>query len=282
MQEGSFRCDANVSVRKRGGEVRHAHRDQERQLLPLRREGDRVRDRAPDRGDRGRRQDRCRRPGCSIRVPARRASCAAKEDANDYRYFLDPDLPAGDRARKMIELREGRDARAAARPMSRAPCARFHGLEYDSRAAHAEPRARRAISTRPSVGRRDTEAREQLGSPARSARRPSTPPEIGGKSRPHRPGRCAARAADRSGIADGTLAEQRRAPCLEVAVEPRRRQATSSTAIIEVVNDLAAMNDTTARRQGSLDEVIAKNGEERRGGVPSAARRRRSPASWVR
>jgi aspartyl-tRNA(Asn)/glutamyl-tRNA(Gln) amidotransferase subunit B len=35
MQEGSFRCDANVSVRPRAGRIRHPARDQEPQLLPL-------------------------------------------------------------------------------------------------------------------------------------------------------------------------------------------------------------------------------------------------------
>ena len=56
MQEGSFRCDANVSVRPKGaGHVRHARRNQERQLVPLRREGHRVRSRAPDRTHRRRR-----------------------------------------------------------------------------------------------------------------------------------------------------------------------------------------------------------------------------------
>ena len=59
MQEGSFRCDANVSVRPNGaGEVRHALRDQEPELVPLHREGDQLRGRAADRDPRGRRQDR--------------------------------------------------------------------------------------------------------------------------------------------------------------------------------------------------------------------------------
>jgi aspartyl-tRNA(Asn)/glutamyl-tRNA(Gln) amidotransferase subunit B len=47
MQEGSFRCDANVSVRPMGGrQARHALRDQEPQLLPLPRTGHRARGRA--------------------------------------------------------------------------------------------------------------------------------------------------------------------------------------------------------------------------------------------
>ena len=57
MQEGSFRCDANVSVRKaRRGEIRHARGDQEPQLLPLRRARHQLRGRAADRAHRVRRQ----------------------------------------------------------------------------------------------------------------------------------------------------------------------------------------------------------------------------------
>ena len=59
MEEGSFRCDANVSVRRRGSDdARHPDRDQEHQLVPLRRAGHRVRDRAPDR--------RCSRTAASV------------------------------------------------------------------------------------------------------------------------------------------------------------------------------------------------------------------------
>ncbi len=57
MQEGSFRCDANVSVRpQRLRQARHPRRDQEHQLLPLRREGHPVRGGASDRAHRVRRQ----------------------------------------------------------------------------------------------------------------------------------------------------------------------------------------------------------------------------------
>ena len=58
MDEGSMRADVNVSVRKPGRRVRHALRDQERQLDPLRRPGDRIRGAPPDRHARGRRHDR--------------------------------------------------------------------------------------------------------------------------------------------------------------------------------------------------------------------------------
>ena len=42
MDEGSMRADVNVSVRRPGEPIRHALRDQERQLDPLRRPGHRI------------------------------------------------------------------------------------------------------------------------------------------------------------------------------------------------------------------------------------------------
>ncbi len=80
MQEGSFRCDANVSVRPVGPEgIRHALRDQEPELVPLHGRSDQLRSAAPDRADRGRRQggagDAAVRPGQA----RRRARCAARK-----------------------------------------------------------------------------------------------------------------------------------------------------------------------------------------------------------
>ena len=49
MEEGSLRCDANVSVRSKGApEVRHQGGSEEREQLPLRPRGAGVRDRAAD------------------------------------------------------------------------------------------------------------------------------------------------------------------------------------------------------------------------------------------
>ena len=43
LEEGSLRCDANVSVMRHGADdVRHALRDQEPQLVPLPAEGNRL------------------------------------------------------------------------------------------------------------------------------------------------------------------------------------------------------------------------------------------------
>ncbi len=58
MEKGSLRADVNVSVRKPGAAARHPLRDQERQLDPLHRAGDRARGAAADRDPGGRRQDR--------------------------------------------------------------------------------------------------------------------------------------------------------------------------------------------------------------------------------
>jgi aspartyl-tRNA(Asn)/glutamyl-tRNA(Gln) amidotransferase subunit B len=61
MDEGSMRADVNVSVRRPGG-FRHALRDQERQLHPLHRPGDRIRGPPPDRHSRRWRLDRSGNP----------------------------------------------------------------------------------------------------------------------------------------------------------------------------------------------------------------------------
>ena len=58
MQEGSLRCDANVSVRRARRGTRHPHGDQEPQLDPFPQRGHRIRGAASGRGHRGRRGNR--------------------------------------------------------------------------------------------------------------------------------------------------------------------------------------------------------------------------------
>jgi aspartyl-tRNA(Asn)/glutamyl-tRNA(Gln) amidotransferase subunit B len=92
MQEGSFRVDANISLRPKGqAGVRHPRRDQEHQLVSVPAKGHRVRDRAPaDILEDGGRW--CRRPACTTPDKDETRSMRSKEEANDYRYFPDPDL----------------------------------------------------------------------------------------------------------------------------------------------------------------------------------------------
>ena len=79
LEEGSLRCDANVSVRPVGAtDARHQGRDQEPQLVPLRAEGDRVRDRAAERARRATAAASCRRRGCGTPTPAAPSRCAAR------------------------------------------------------------------------------------------------------------------------------------------------------------------------------------------------------------
>ena len=58
MEQGSMRADVNVSVRKPGARLRHALRDQERELDPFRAAGDRLRGPPPGRHPGGGRQHR--------------------------------------------------------------------------------------------------------------------------------------------------------------------------------------------------------------------------------
>ena len=86
-----MRVDANVSVHQPGDAARHPLRDQERQQRALARPGDRVR---------GARQIDLLEPGETVRqetrhwdeTDGRTHTLRSKEDADDYRYFLEPDL----------------------------------------------------------------------------------------------------------------------------------------------------------------------------------------------
>ncbi len=79
MQEGSFRCDANVSVRRPGEAARHAARDQEPQLLPLHAAGDRLRGAVADQRNRGRPRDPPGHGAVRSGHAAKRAPCAARK-----------------------------------------------------------------------------------------------------------------------------------------------------------------------------------------------------------
>jgi aspartyl-tRNA(Asn)/glutamyl-tRNA(Gln) amidotransferase subunit B len=92
MQEGSFRCDANVSVRKPGAPFGTRREIKNLNSLPLHAAGHRLR---------GAVADRPIEDGLPIQQATvlfnpdtgETRAMRTKEDAHDYRYFPDPDLP---------------------------------------------------------------------------------------------------------------------------------------------------------------------------------------------
>ena len=132
MEEGSLRCDANVSVRPRGAAgARHQGRGQEPQLVPLSAEGARVRDRAADRRPRRR---RARRAG-NAAVGRRRRPHGV--DAQQGRGARLPLLPrARSAAGRSVDAARIATIRAAMPELPEARRRRFvdaHGLpEYDA------------------------------------------------------------------------------------------------------------------------------------------------------
>jgi aspartyl-tRNA(Asn)/glutamyl-tRNA(Gln) amidotransferase subunit B len=264
MQEGSFRCDANVSVRKPGDklgtrrEIKNLNSFKFMQQAidyEIRWQIDEIED--------GRKIEQATvlfNPDTGETRTMR-----AKEDSADYRYFPDPDLPPLVIAADWIERVRRRDARAAAcdgRALCRASTACRNTTPRSSR------RARRCrLLRRSRAAGADAQAREQL-----DHRRDGAPPERSrdrhrGRARRRRP---ATRPAGQR-IADGTTSLQQR-----VRANVRRRwtglmKAATSTQIIEAA-DLKPMSDTGALDK-ILDEVIAKNAknvEEYRGGKEKA------------
>ena len=125
MQEGSFRCDANVSVRRaRRNEARHAHRAQEPELVPVRREGDRDRSRAADRAASKAAARSRRRRGCSIPIAKRRGRCAARKKRTTIATSRIP-ISCRSRSTQTLDRRRARIVAGAARREARALHARL-------------------------------------------------------------------------------------------------------------------------------------------------------------
>ncbi len=151
MQEGSFRCDANVSVRLAGaeklgtrGEIKNlnsfrfmhdAIEFEVRRQIELIEDGGTVVQETrlydPDRGE--------------------TRSMRSKEDAQDYRYFPDPG-PAAARDRRANGSRESRSPTAGtAGSDAEHDFVAQHGItEYDATHAYRKPRPRRLLRDRPS------------------------------------------------------------------------------------------------------------------------------------
>ncbi len=170
MQEGSFRCDANVSVRPLGSD-KLGTRCEIKNLNSFR-----FLERAID--FEVRRQIEVIEDGGHIVLETRlydpdrdeTRSMRSKEEAHDYRYFPDPDLPP------LVVSEAWREAVRAALPeLPAAMCERFindYGVsEYDARllissrdfASYFEAAAQRLIELNPAQLGNEEEARRNYG-----------------------------------------------------------------------------------------------------------------------
>ena len=122
MEEGSLRCDANVSVRP-AGQTRFGTKAEVKNLNSFRYLQKALEYEIERQIDAGRDGGRsCRKRGCGT-APGRTVSMRSKEEAHDYRYFPEPDLPPlvvdeardrGGRARRCPSCRT-RDGAASSR-----------------------------------------------------------------------------------------------------------------------------------------------------------------------
>ena len=141
MEEGSLRCDANISIRPVGTRrARHEDRAQEHELVPLHRARHPRRDRAPGAAARGGEQVVQETLHFDPRTEAI-TSLRSKEEAHDYRYFPEPDLPPVTITEAMLER-----ARAA---MPELPAAREQRFTTSSGSA---PTARGCCAWRAELG----------------------------------------------------------------------------------------------------------------------------------
>jgi aspartyl-tRNA(Asn)/glutamyl-tRNA(Gln) amidotransferase subunit B len=146
MEQGSLRCDANVSLRPSPQAARHPHRDQERQLAAQRRAGRALRDQpaggSAQRGGRIVQETRHWHEDTGVTTSGR-----SKEQAEDYRYFPEPDLVPIAPDRDLVEALRGTLPEPPAR--SAGGC-RPTGASPTSRCATSSTRVPSSSSARPS------------------------------------------------------------------------------------------------------------------------------------
>ena len=289
MEEGSLRVDANVSVRPgRLERVRDSLRGEEPELPALAGAGHRLRGRAPDRTRRVRARRSPKRPATSTRVTELTHSLRSKEEANDYRYFPEPDLTplvpdrraaGGGRPRASDRCRPS--AGAVSLQLLEAPTDLATRRDSSTDQCHRRrPRPRRARACRPS----QQAPTLGLASPGRRTRRPPTPRRHGSSTR--LPSPLSSRWSP-SGQLSATQSKE------VLARADRRRGVTRPTSRAGL--GFEQMDTSRARRDGGRGDrrqprgVAALLRRRRQGGpVPpgpgheSLARAERTASSWQR
>ena len=143
------------------GRVRHPRRDQEPELVPLRRARDQLRDRAPDRRDRGRRQGGA--GNAPLRPRPRRDALDALEGRGERLPLLPGPRPAAARDRRRADRGGARDAARAAGREGGALRARFRPVRLRRGRAHREPRDGRLLRERGRAPRRQARSSRPTG-----------------------------------------------------------------------------------------------------------------------
>ena len=231
------RCavDANVSVRAgRASELPHAHGAQEHELVQLRRARDRRRGRAADR--------RSTRPAARSSqetydfdaATGRLTPHRSKEEAEDYRYFPEPDLVPVEPPAELVERLRARAA-GAARERGSAGSRRRVGFELARRARHDRPR--RPLRAPVAAGRRRARGRERRHEPARG--------------RGRRPGRGRRRRSSRSSSRRASGSRGRRSP--------RRSRRAATPASRPTRTSATARSRTTSELEPLVERVLAAN-----------------------